>query len=167
MSRSGLDITYQLRQRGFGTQADEHMDMIGHAVDCHHDMSLGPDDTGDVFMELLPMVPRDMMCPLSDGEDEMDVDLGVCVGHERCGDVWLKHYAPPGLRSYVFSGRTFSDERFPGERFPGERFPDERFPDERFPGERFPVNVFRMNVFPDERFGETFLRERTFWGRVV
>lgn len=62
--------------------------MIGHVVDGDHFLVLGRDNAGDVFLEFVVVFGFDEVLPAFDGEDDVDVDLGVGVGHARKIEGW-------------------------------------------------------------------------------
>jgi hypothetical protein len=50
--RVGLNISYQIRERKLGPQADQHVRVIRHGVYLDQLLPLLPNDAGDVFLKL-------------------------------------------------------------------------------------------------------------------
>jgi hypothetical protein len=79
-----FDFPDQFRQCHVGSHPDQHVKVIRHPV--NRDQLLFPvsHDAGDVLVEFFFEAAGDETCPAADGEDDLNVDLRVCVSH-TCG----------------------------------------------------------------------------------
>ena len=66
-----------------GRKPTSRCKMVRHVVYRNQLVLLGGDDAGDVFLQLVVAFRRDEALPAFDGEDDLDVDLRVGVGHAR------------------------------------------------------------------------------------
>ena len=64
--------------------------MVWHAMHGYKLLALASDDAGDVFLKFFLAFRCDEILASLDGEDDLNVDLGVGVGHGRwiCSLVW-------------------------------------------------------------------------------
>jgi|ERR1041385_8014453 hypothetical protein len=74
--------------------------MIRHVVDRDEFMPLSGNDAGDVFLHLGIVFGGDETLAALDGKDDVDVNLGVGVGHEGRMAVPIEH------ATNFFSGAT-------------------------------------------------------------
>ena len=78
--------------------------MIGHAVDRDQFLILLADDTSDVLLDLLFVIRLNQALSSLNGEDNLNIDLGVGVGHV---EFWMQ----PVISSNIplrWSGETIS-----------------------------------------------------------
>jgi hypothetical protein len=59
------------------------MQMVRHVIDGDQFLFLTGDDASDVFLEFVVVFGFDEILPAFDGKHDMDVNLGVGVGHAR------------------------------------------------------------------------------------
>ena len=57
------------------------MGVIGHTIDRDQFLAFSRDNSGDVFLQLLAMYVVDYAGATGDREDNMQIDLRVCIGH--------------------------------------------------------------------------------------
>ena len=62
-------------------KADEHMEMIGHAIDGDHFVGFVLDDPRDVFVKFRLPFGMDQAFPVLYCKDKLDVELCVGIGH--------------------------------------------------------------------------------------
>ena len=77
----GLDDTYNFGNRMRGTNTNEHMNMIGHAVDNDRRATHFADNAAKVGEYIIADVRRDERQPLFGREDQVDNDVAAGLGH--------------------------------------------------------------------------------------
>src|SRR6266540_1979265 len=81
--RAGLDVANQIRQHQIRLQPNEQVNVVGHVINCNELLSLPRNNARDVFLELVVVLRANEILSAFDGEDDMDIDLRVGVGHAR------------------------------------------------------------------------------------
>ena len=79
--RVGLNISYQIRERNTGLQADQHMSVIRHGVYLDQLLPLFPNDAGDLFLKFFFEVRSYQTLLHGNGKDRLNVNLRECMGH--------------------------------------------------------------------------------------
>src|SRR5262249_30477029 len=57
------------------------MKMIRHVIDCYQLLTLSGDDAGHVFLKFIVMLSLDQALSSLHSENNLNVDLGVRIGH--------------------------------------------------------------------------------------
>ena len=98
------DVAHEVEARCL-VSPNQSMQMIGHAVhSAYQFLILLADDTSDVLLDLLFVIRLNQALSALNGEDNLNIDLGVGVGHVEPG------YSPSNIPLH-WSGERFLSRR--------------------------------------------------------
>jgi len=83
IGRACFDAPDQIRRRLIRLQSKKNVDVIWHTIDRDKLLIATRYDPRDVFLQFLLALGLNDTCAPGNGEDDVQVDLGVGVGHSR------------------------------------------------------------------------------------
>ncbi len=100
------------------------MQVIRQVVNREELLFLARNDARDVLLQFVVVLGRDEVLPAFDGKHDLDIDLGVCVRHERRIALLTELGILLWVRFYKDTAPGRAEERSRGLWFYKDRAPD-------------------------------------------
>jgi hypothetical protein len=83
LGRIRFDVSDQIRQRDIRFQSNQHMNVVSHTVDRDQFLALMANDSGDILVNLFFVFRANQALSALNGENDLDVNLRVGIGHNN------------------------------------------------------------------------------------